>query len=171
MGYFDGLTDASFKTDSQGQDLFFPWGIFGSGFIIESEVQKNQVRNFIKKTYIMTFFTIVIIQVFVGLWLNLVLLPIYCIWYYRYIYKLTQNLQRSNEKLKPSESYKNSAQSHNLSTLVLFEFISLGFVAVGLWLPTTGKESFISYIGVGFFGFCAIVFVYMIIAKIKSKSK
>lgn len=171
MGYFDGLTDASFKKDAQGSDLFFPWGIFGSGYVIESELQKNQIRNFIKNTYIMTFSVLAIIQVFVGSWLNLVLLPIYYIWYYRAIDKMTQNLQRSNEKLTSSESYKNSARSHNLRTLILCELGSLGFIAIGLWLIKSGKELLIGYASLGFFGFCAVVIAYMIFAKIKGSSK
>lgn len=171
MGYFDGLTDASFKKDAQGYDLFFPWGIFGSGFVIESEQQKNKIRNFIKKTYVTTFFALLAIQVFVGLWLNLVLLPIYCIWYYSYIRKVTHNLQRSTEKLTSSESYKNSALSHSLLTLIFFELLSLGFVAVGLWRIAKEKELFMPFMSLGFFGFCAVVFAYMIVAKIKGKTK
>ena len=31
MGYFDGLTSASFNTNQNGRPLFFPWGVLGSG--------------------------------------------------------------------------------------------------------------------------------------------
>ena len=50
MGYYDGLTDGQFKKDSQGRDLFFPYGAFGLGFIFESESQRHQIRNVLKST-------------------------------------------------------------------------------------------------------------------------
>jgi hypothetical protein len=34
MGYFDGLTAAAFKKDTQGRDLFFIWGKFGKGRVV-----------------------------------------------------------------------------------------------------------------------------------------
>ena len=46
MGYFDGLTDGAFKKDSFGNTLLFPWGIFGSGFIIKSKETHEKIRKF-----------------------------------------------------------------------------------------------------------------------------
>lgn len=169
VGYFDGVTDAAFKKDSQGRNLFFPWGIFGSGFIVESEEQRNQIRNFFKKMYMVIVPTIIIIQMAVGFWLNLVLIPVYCVWYYFTIKKITQNLPRTTERLKTSEAYKNSAKSHNLPTLIFLELTSLGFVATGVWLLTIGKGSFNAYARMGFFGLGAVIFGYMIVEKIKNK--
>jgi len=32
MGYFEGLTASSFKTDENGQVTFYPWGKIGKGY-------------------------------------------------------------------------------------------------------------------------------------------
>jgi len=32
MGYFEGLTASSFKTDENGQVIFYPWGKIGKGY-------------------------------------------------------------------------------------------------------------------------------------------
>lgn len=45
MGYFDGLTDACFKNDSSSNPLFYPWGVIGSGFVLESE-EKKKINKF-----------------------------------------------------------------------------------------------------------------------------
>ena len=37
MGYFDGLTDGVFKTDSEGKFLFYPWGVPGKGYILPDD--------------------------------------------------------------------------------------------------------------------------------------
>ena len=169
MGYFDGLTDAAFKKDVSGNNLFYPWGIFGSGFIINSEDEKNQIRGFFKKMYMVMFPSIIIIHMTVGFWLNLVLLPVYGIWYYFKAKKITKDLRKTEEKLKVSESYKNSAKSHNLSTLIILELFSLGFVVLGLFVLQSGKELLVAYASIGFFGLCSIAIGFMIMAKIKNK--
>ncbi len=169
MGYFDGVTDAIFKKDASGNTLFYPWGIFGSGFIIDSEDRKDQIRGLIKTIYIIMIPAIVIIQVTVGAWLNLVLLPVFIVWYCFTVKKLTKGLQKTEEKLRVSEAYKNSAKSHNLPTLIILEFTSLGFVGLGIWILLKGKNPLIAYAAIGLFGLCSVAIGYMIIAKIRQK--
>ena len=169
MGYFDGLTDAVFKKDSAGNNVFYPWGIFGSGFIIHSEDQKNQIRNFYKTMYRMMLPAIVIIHVLVGVWLNLVLLPIYIAWYHLRMRKITKDLPKTLEKLKISEAYKNSAKSHNLPTLIFLGLISIGFVAIGAFLLKSGENALIACAMIGLFGLCSVVMGCMIKTKIQSK--
>jgi hypothetical protein len=48
MGYLDGLRDVSFNTDEKGNIIFFPWGIFGKGYIIPAH-QNDQFRLTIKR--------------------------------------------------------------------------------------------------------------------------
>ncbi len=168
MGYFDGLTDASFKKDAAGNTVFYPWGIFSAGFVIDSEVEKNRIRNFYKKMYMIIIPAIILIQIIVGFWLNLLLLPIYIAWYFFTAKKITRELKKTEEKLKITEAYTNSAKSHNFLTLIFFELISLGFVAIGFLMLSTGA-AFIAYVSIGFFGLCSIAIGYMIFAKIKNK--
>lgn len=167
MGYFDGLVDASFKKDSQGKDLFFPYGILSSGYVLESEEHKNKIRKFFKTIYLVLLPTVMIVQIAVGFWLNLILLPIFYVWFYVTIKKMTKDLQRSDEKLKTSEAYRNSAKSHNLVTLVLLEIVSLLFVAGGIFILNKGTNLIIGAASFGFFGFCATAIGYMIFSKIK----
>jgi hypothetical protein len=37
MGFFNALTSSGFKTGQDGRKLFFPWGVLGRGYIIDSE--------------------------------------------------------------------------------------------------------------------------------------
>lgn len=170
MGYFDGLADNLFKMDSSGKTLFYPYGSFGSGIVIESEEKKNQVRGFVKKTYFASLLVIIIIGMTVGYWLNFALLPVYYGWYYFIVKKVTKDLPKSTEKLKISESLKNSAKSHNLSTLILGELCSIGFVGVGFFILQKGQNQHSPIVGlasIGFFGLCGISLGYMIFAKLR----
>lgn len=169
MGYFDGLADASFKKDTHGNNLFYPWGAMGSGYIIDSEEKKNQIRNFLKKMYMIILSVIFLLQIVIGYWINIIFLVFYIVWYYFYVAKITQGLQKTDIKLKASEAYSNSARSHNLATLIVFELISIGFVAVGFWILRAEGGALIGYSSIIFFGICAIVMSYMIITKVRSK--
>lgn len=169
MGYFDGLADAVFKKDASGNNLFYPWGVLGAGYIIESEEKKNQIRGFYKKMYMVMLPAIIIIQVAVGFWPNLILLPIYYVWYYFSSKKMTKGLKKSSEKLGLLEAYKNSAKSHNLPTLIILELVSLGFLAAGIWLLSIGLGSVAVYFCVAFAVLCVAAIGYMIFAKINDR--
>jgi len=48
MGYFDGLTSGYFKTARDGRRLFFPWGVWGRGYVVGSELDYERLRGQIK---------------------------------------------------------------------------------------------------------------------------
>ncbi|MCK4946105.1 MAG: hypothetical protein KAS59_07570 [Alphaproteobacteria bacterium] len=170
MGYFDGLTEASFKKDASGKTLFYPWGTFGSGFIIESEERHTKLRAFLKRMYMILFPAIIIIQITFGFWLNLLLLPVYFVWYFYTVKNIIKDLPKTTEKLSAREAYKNSAKSHNLVTLVILMIISLGFVAIGIYIwVLTGAGLLISYLTIGGFGVCSLILGYMIFSKMQGE--
>lgn len=169
MGYFDGLTDASFKTDAEGNSLFYPWGVMGAGYILPSEYKKNSIRTYIKRMYMIVLPAIILIQIVFGFLPNLILLAVYMIWYYLAVKKMTSDLTKSTVKLKTSEAYTNSAKSHNLPTLIFLSICSLVFVVMGALLIASGTGGFIGYFTVLFFGLCTVAIGYM--AKIKIQSK
>ena len=171
MGYFDGLVDGSFKVDSNGLNLFYPYGQFGSGYVLESEQQKNKIRNILKIALMVTLPIIILVQITVGFWFNLISITIYYIIHYFYVKKITKNLQRSDEKLTTSEVIKNSTKSHNFTTLILLATISIAFTLIGFYALT--KEQYFAIAGliIGFFGLGSILTGYMIFTKIKNKSQ
>ena len=169
MGYFDGLTDAIFKKDVQGRDLFFPYGILGSGYVLTSEEQKNKIRKFIKIMYIVMLPGIYVAAMLIGFWIAIVILPIYYVWYYFMMKKMMTGLNKSEEKLKVSESYKNSARSHNLWVLIVLELFTFVFVIAGIFIIFSTANLWFGVLTILFFGFCSAAIGYMIVSKIKTK--
>jgi len=45
MGYFEGLTASSFKTDRNGQVIFYPWGKIGKEYILSGEEKQIGFAN------------------------------------------------------------------------------------------------------------------------------
>jgi hypothetical protein len=171
LGYFDGLTDAAFKKDSQGKNLFFPWGVFGAGYVLEDEAAKNKMRRYLKINYMIMLPSLFLLLMFVGAIKTVLASLMYSVWFYFQLHKMTRQLPRSTEKLKLSESSLNSARSHSLFTLILLTLLSLGFVAAGIWISVVGVDSevWVGYMCIVFFGLCSASIGYMTYAKLKYK--
>ena len=45
MGYFDALTSGYFKTTPEGRKLFFPWGVLGRAYAIDSQQDYERLRR------------------------------------------------------------------------------------------------------------------------------
>lgn len=169
MGYFDGLADAIFKKDTEQKTVFYPWGVLGSGLIIENEEQKKRVRSIIKRMYIIMLPTIIILQLTVGLWANAALLPLYLIWYFLWAKKLSKTLNKSEEKLKLSEAYRNSAKSHNLAMLLVLELACFTFLGLAVLLIMKNGLVWQGVVSIVLFGLSSIAIGYMIVVKVKSE--
>src|SRR3989344_4757631 len=172
MEFLNKLVDISFKKDLQGRPLFYPWGYWGSGFIVEPESKQDQIRNFLKNIYTASF---IIPLVFLlasssdSLLQNLIaaslliLLPL-LLWYYFSVKNLTKDFQKTSEKLTFSEVSKKSGQLYSLKSLIFGEVGSLLFVIAGAWLFGRGGEEYVTgLLSIIFFGFAAITYGYMII--------
>jgi hypothetical protein len=166
MGYFEGLADASFKEDSNGNSVFYPWGVLGKGRILPDEATKTKLRNFIIRYYQVSLPLIIVLVVVRLWWLGVLLAPASFLWFFFQSKKITKDCQISTEKLSVKESYRNSAKSHNKIMLWLLLLISLFFVFSGVYLFIKGKL-FIGLSTVIFFGLCSAVFIFML--KIKGK--
>ncbi len=167
MGYFDGLVSGSFKKDVESNTVFYPWGIMGKGYILRTAGEEEKLRGALKLNYMIMLPAIILIQIFIGAWLNFVLVPVYIVLFMVWVKHVTKGLEPSYEKLSAAEAYKSSARSHNLPTLVVLEIFSLGFVAIGGWMMAEGESVPIAALCMVFFGFCAAAIGYMIMQKLK----
>ena len=168
MGYFDGLVNASFKTDKQGTTLFYKWCVLGNAYIIPNADKESEIRKFLMLYYKVSLPLII----GAGTLLKLIFAVLLCIplfiWFQIKISSLTKGLTISNEKLTIKESYTNSARGHKKSTLWLLFILSILFVISGLIILLAAKDLNGKLIGAGcviFFGACSVVYIYML--KIK----
>jgi hypothetical protein len=168
MGFFKALAEQNFKKDSQGNTLYYPWGSFASGVIIDSEKTKNQIQRFIKKSFLIAIIVVVFFQILKN-WAGIILILSIFPWYYLGIKKRIQNLPKSTEKIKISESIENSTKFLNLPTLILFELLCCAAVVAGIWIAMDGRELITAYSGIIFFGLCAVCYGYMIKIKLNKQ--
>lgn len=166
MGYFEGLADASFKTDARGRHLFYPWGILGKGFVMPDPETYRAQRRFFIRMY-MVLLPAAIISPMIHVALSLVLLTGYCVWYWLYIKKITRYWPHADEKLKMSEAYENSARGHSLGVLIFLLITSLLLTLGGLAL--IAGDPVMAMLCGGFFGLCTLAIGNMIRLKLRDR--
>ena len=124
MGYFDGLTAASFKKDAQGRDLFFIWGKFGKGRVVPTEADGASVRSYLKIYYICLIVGIVPMIMLAGERVRAALVPgdrrsSWC-WRWRRwlpLFLRTRQWAVADERLTYREAMSASAAAHGAATL------------------------------------------------------
>lgn len=166
MGYFDGLTDAAFKTDTQNRQVFYPWGVLGKGYVMRDAEHYHELRGKIKRMYMVTLPAVIINQLVFGVVGNLIFLPLYIIWYLVMLKRWTSGLEISSEKMTVKEARRNSAKSHNRGTLIFFVIVSVVFVLLGGLMMSDGLVWQGLFCSV-FFGACGV----MIGLMLRDKSK
>lgn len=124
-----------FQLDSQGRKLFFPWGFWGSGFVVENQEQEKDIINFRMKIDDMSIFYYLLLPTVIGFFILL--------WYYgSQADKVTKNLQRSTEKFNFYEKYKNVINSKKLSTFIIRTLISLLLFILAFFMLKFEEDNF-----------------------------
>jgi len=172
MGYFEGIADGYFKTDKEGNKVFYPWGILGGkGYILPKDKEVNFHNKFKKYFQVSVPLTISGVIFFRGWFLLIIILPLYLVGYGIWMNRLTKGMKISNEKLTISESTTNSARSHNLPTLWFLIIGSSLFVLIGLcMIVTSPKDWIMGALSIAFFGFTGYLGLKMMKAKKQTRN-
>jgi hypothetical protein len=176
MGYFDGLTNASFRKDAQGRDVFYPHGVFGRGRIIPDAETALRLRRSMKRFYIallVVFLPVIVVANLMHVsFVALVLLALAAMAVsVAYVLHLARGLPFSDERLTYKESLQNSARGHNKVGLILLAILSALFVALGVFILSLdpAENLWLGLACILLFGFCLIMFLRMLIAKARQE--
>ncbi len=166
MSFLGSASNAYIKKDASGNTLFFPWGVLGSGYIIESEKDTSTLQLAIT---IMTVKGIVIgtaLSHFFETWHAAVAFLIFLVVYYLGVKIGTKNLKKSPEKLRLTESY---SKSLSVPFLIFFALASFIFVAIGFLMVQSEGDRLVGLAAIGMFGLSCVAFSYMIYSKFRKK--
>jgi hypothetical protein len=134
MGYFDALGSSAFKTGQDGRKLFFPWGVLGRCYIIDSDQGYDRLRRLIKGYTIVSMVLIVGSLSLAGYLASFVITGLTIGFYSIWMPYLLGDLKRSDERLSLRESISSQAQAHGLVVLWLLEIGALVFVVAGIFM-------------------------------------
>jgi hypothetical protein len=154
MGYFDALTDSSFKTAQDGTRLFFPWGIMSRGYCIATEQDYLRLRQQIKAYIVVSFVLIVPLVILVGVAAFAILVPLVG-FYFVWMGYVLRRMELSDERLSYRESMTSQARAHSLVFLRLVQIGSIVLAICGGMILLSSGSRFIALASIIFFGFCA----------------
>lgn len=161
-----------FKRGADGRVIYFPWGLFGRGYVLESDEQYAMLR---KRTILwMLVYGFLATGAWVGFGpaVGLAAAALMCAVSVVGLSRFTRRLEPSDERVSILESWRNQAESSRAATLWILEIVGVLFIvaAVGIlrgaedwqgWL--TGAAALV------FFGVGTGAFAYMIIVKRRSR--
>jgi hypothetical protein len=171
MGYFDGLTAAAFKKDSQGRDLFFIWGKFGKGRVVPTEADGIAVRSYLKNYYICLIVGIVPMVMLAGKageprwFLAIGIFMVLALAALMPLFLRTSQWEVADERMTYREAMSASATAHGAGTLWFLIVLGVLFVAGGLFLLLATDATLIGLLVTLFFGACVGVFIWMLVAR------
>ena len=172
MGYFDALTSSCFKRASDERWLFFPYGILGQGYIIDSEQAYETLRRRIK-AFTVTGLVLVIggalaLQRYAGAFF---IAALYAAFYVVWTRFLLRGLQQSDEKLSLEESMTSQAITHSAVCLWLLEIGALAFVGLGILMLIADSRNWLMVLAPTiFFGICAAFIARMLVLRRRSRA-
>ena len=166
MGYFDALTNSCFKTAQYGRKLFFPWGVWGRGYVVASEQDYERLRRQVKAYMVVALVPIIVtaaLQAYVGALVIVVLLVAFYLVWMRF---LLPGLLPSDERLSVQDSMTAQARAHSAAGLWFLEIGALAFVGLGIMIIVIDPGNWLIALGsIIFFGFCAGIGARMLVLR------
>jgi hypothetical protein len=169
MGFFDALTSSSFKTGQNGRKLFFPWGVLGRSYTIDSEQDYERLRQQVKGYMIVSLVLTISSGSFVGNLASFVIAGLLIGFYLIWMLFVLGRLMRSDERMSLQESAARQAQAHNLVVLWLLEIASVAFVVAGIFMFVVDpRNRLVAFASTLFFGICAAKATYMLVLRYRT---
>lgn len=174
MGYFDGLTAASFKRDAEGREVFFIWGKFGTGRIIPSEADGAWIRRYLKIYYICVLVGILPMlmaggEAFQPRWLlTVIIFALLALAALVPLWMRTRAWLVAGERLTYGEAISASARAHGVVSLSILTVLSLLMVVGSMFVALYADQILIGTLGVILFGACLGLFIWMLRARRRS---
>jgi hypothetical protein len=172
MSFLDSIVDPYFKKSKTGKTLFFPWGFIGKGYEITSELQLSSLRSTLK-VFSIGLFLLVAVYFQLTNWVYPVVLTalslgVYALW----ATSVTKGMAVSPEKLSYYERIKEHLKYHGTGSLVIGAlFMFTMCICCGLMAYFEPDKRFVGSLGVVLFGALTVLWVFIMIDRLRPKHR
>ena len=175
--YFETLEATTFEERDDGKTVFYPWGVFGEGYVLETPEQEDRVRTFVRRYNIAN---VVVAPLLVGLLFGTVdalvpkllvlggILALVVTTYVLRMRHLIRNAPGTGSSPTLWDSLQRQATAYSFAQLWTLQALSLAFAAVGIWLIAESTSPWIGALSVVFFGAAGVVTGYQLVLKSRS---
>ncbi len=167
MGYAATLSIGAFKKKA-GRLIYFPWGILGSGYEVQSWERRRHLVAFDRISLALSLFLVSLAGLFGG-WLPCIcsILALGLI-RHAYVRRAVRAMPRSPERLGFVENLRNQASEHSVWSLLCVEVLTVVLAAAAAWSFSKGGQLpvFTAIVGLLLLP-CVLVFALMIREKVR----
>ena len=89
MSFFDALIDLSFKTDADGNTVFYPYGFWFKGRLVDDD-KREAIKTFLVRFWVVQF-GLILVGTIIDNILILLAAPFLFLWYHRSIKRLLKD--------------------------------------------------------------------------------
>jgi hypothetical protein len=171
MKYLDGLINSWFKKTKDEKIVFYPYGIFGRGYVI-APATELKIKTFLKRYYIISFIVIIFSTLFKHQFFLLSLILFIGTPYLIKMRQLLSNAQKINEKISLKESMQNAATSMGTVMVFIIFFGSLVlFIGsiVYVFSEYDNYRGLMDIVGMVFFASCFLYSIFLVIYSLNRK--
>lgn len=179
MGDLKGFENVVFKKDTAEKTLFYPWSVFGKGFILEADNTYQTICQFFKKVGFIAIAICIIaavilemvilprFQIVLYIVLPLIVISFFASWYYLFVKKITKNLATTNEQIKRTDIYDEMAKSYSVPALILIELFFFVFFTIAVWFLLIGEYIITASLATVLLGITCVLIKNVIAKKIQ----
>jgi len=169
MGYYEGLINGWFKKSGDNNLIFYPYGKFGSGYIVSGD-DEIKIRRFLG-AYLKISLVLSLVCVFFFGVFALLLLIFFIPFYSINIGKLLTTAERTQENLTLRELTENMATSMGVPTSICLLIASILLVGASIAIIYLRENILVGIVGILFFGLALLQSIFLVKYSIEAKKK
>ena len=168
MEHSNESVSMGFKRGADGRMIYFPWSLFGRGYVLESDEQYARLRR--RMMLWMVAYGVLATGAWAGYGPAVGMAAIAFMWTVSAVglSRFTRRLEPSDERVSILESWRNQAESSRVTTLWILEIVGVLFIlaTVKILVDARGWGDWLTGVaGILFFGAGTAGNTYMIIVK------
>ncbi|MEH6478071.1 MAG: hypothetical protein V7727_20430 [Sneathiella sp.] len=135
------LVSSSFRINDKGDTLYYPWGLFGSGYILDTPARKKKI------TYVSSAMTVAAVAIIIVVYNKVELVEIWWllppIWLcHLFVTKwLTGGLTKTTDKITFRQNLNEQAMKAGFAFLIFMLILSIGMMAMFIWIISINSYS------------------------------
>lgn len=141
MIFFRTSIDSMFKKNRLGDEVFYPYGIFGPGYIIESNEKKNEIKKFLINSQLIGLLLLIPLVFYIEFYIILYIFLFY-LWFFKKMIQILAGLKKSEEQLKYMEFIQNFTKASSYKALVAILLFNMSILVLGAWILLSDREGF-----------------------------
>lgn len=140
MKFLEFMGGGGFRENEKGDTLYFPWGSFGSGYILDTPARKKKI------IYVSSGMSVAVIAILIAVYNKFgwaetwLLLPPYWLCHMFATSWMTRGLMKSTEKVTFRQNLAEQANKRGFGFLILMLILSFCMMGIAIWTIAIGTN-------------------------------